>query len=113
MPFDVCQQMCLKALVWLTKCNRVGAKHVTMPGGNATGMACMVEQVMFECRTGRQPDPNRTSYHAYLYAFLIDVSLNASPLAFLNATCAPVRSVSHPNVQVALHKECWCKERSL
>ncbi|KAL3133406.1 hypothetical protein ABBQ38_007274 [Trebouxia sp. C0009 RCD-2024] len=43
--------------------------------------------------TGRQPDPERTSYDAYLYAFLIDVSLNASPLAFLSATCAPVRSL--------------------
>lgn len=52
-----------------------------------------VEQLRCGCRTGRQPDPNRTSYDAYLYAFLIDVSLNASPLAFLNATCAPVRSV--------------------
>ena len=57
--------------------------------------------MMRACRTGRQPDPNRTSYDAYLYAFLIDVSLNASPLAFLSATCAPVRSVSRLNVRVA------------
>ena len=53
------------------------------------------------CRTGRQPDPNRTSYDAFLYAFLIDVSLNASPLAFLSVTCAPVRSASRLNVRVA------------
>lgn len=43
--------------------------------------------------TGRQPDPDRNSYDAYLYAFLIDISYNASPLAFLNATYAPFRSL--------------------
>lgn len=55
-------------------------------------------KMMCGCRTGRQPDPNRTSYDAYLYAFLIDVSLNASPLAFLSATCAPVRYVIYLGV---------------
>ena len=44
-------------------------------------------------RTGRQPDPNKHSYDAFLYAFLIDISYNASPLAFLNATYAPFRYV--------------------
>ncbi|KAL0020943.1 hypothetical protein WJX79_003756 [Trebouxia sp. C0005] len=43
--------------------------------------------------TGRQPDPNKQSYDAFLYAFLIDISYNASPLAFLNATYAPFRSL--------------------
>ena len=61
---------------------------------------------MCGCRTGRQPDPNRTSYDAYLYAFLIDVSLNASPLAFFSATCAPVRYVIYLEVRVALGFVC-------
>ena len=68
------------------------------------------------CRSGRQPDPDRTSYDAFLYAFLIDVSLNASPLAFLNATCAPVRfgtasCVTWSSATVPEHKPdfvCWC-----
>lgn len=78
------------------------------------------QRVICGCSTGRQPDPERTSYDAYLYAFLIDVSLNASPLAFLSATCAPVRLGSkpfclsreakptEPSCALTAHAACYC-----
>ena len=47
------------------------------------------------CRSGRQVDPARTHYDAYLYALQLDTHDAASPLAYLSASvCNPMRCAS-------------------
>ena len=43
------------------------------------------------CSSGRQPNPNQQEFDAYLYAYQLDTTVSASPLALLGAAYAPFR----------------------
>ncbi|KAK9823261.1 hypothetical protein WJX72_001435 [[Myrmecia] bisecta] len=44
--------------------------------------------------TGRQPDPQRTVYDAYLYVHYLDSSVPVTPYSMLNAAVAPLRNAA-------------------